>query len=140
MWGSDTMRVLPCGLLALLPQVTLPAGAETPLSAEAFQNHVGTDTLTFRYESGLLGSADHGPDRTLLWAFVGSDCVRGRWYAAEDLLCFSFEHNDYDACWQFYLRDGRLVGTIQNSDGLYEIAEIARSTLPLSCAPAGPGV
>ncbi|MES2539029.1 MAG: hypothetical protein V4583_00355 [Pseudomonadota bacterium] len=58
-----------------------PTLADTPLTADAFAAHVGTDTVTYVYSTGERGSADYGPDRTLRWAFEGEPCFDGIWFA-----------------------------------------------------------
>ena len=66
--------------LALVALISLPALAETPLSAKAFAAHVGSDTITYSYSTGLVGTADYGPERSLRWAFAGEPCFDGRWF------------------------------------------------------------
>jgi hypothetical protein len=128
---------LPLVALALWP---LPAAAEGVLTAEDFAAHIGTSTLTYTYSSGYTGRAQYGPDRTLLWAFEGEPCVTGQWSQIGDQLCFDFADQDMSACWLFSFKDGKLLGVLQNTDGITVITETARSDQPLVCSAPDVGV
>lgn len=121
--------------LALLPT---SLAAETPMTGAEFQARVGTDTIAYLYSNGVRGVADYGPDRTLLWAFEGGECVKGYWFDDGSQLCFAFEDGTLSACWQFFLQDNRLRGKASQlgSGGLpdLEIYEVAHTDQPLTCA------
>lgn len=118
---------------ALLPG---PVTADPAMTAEEFEAHVGTDTLTYGYSDGGMGVADYDTDRTLTWQFVGDTrCFKGSWHPVDDLLCFTFEDPSFDACWRFRSASGRLHGAGAGPVQGFRIFEIGRSPLPLSCAP-----
>ena len=130
--------------VALLVLLTGPALADTPLSASAFAAHVGTDTITYTYSTGTRGTADYGPDGTLLWAFEGEPCFEGRWFARADEICFAYTDGRLSACWHFFLDDKGLRGTATelasgNAEPL-EIRETARAFAPLDCPAPQVGV
>jgi hypothetical protein len=127
--------------LALLPAAAL---AETPMTGAKFQAHVGTGSVAYLYSNGVRGVADYGPDRTLLWAFEGDDCIKGYWFDDGDQLCFAFEDGTLSACWHFFKEDNRLrgVATQLGSGNLthLEIYEVAHTDQPLTCPGPDVGV
>lgn len=120
--------------------LTGPALAEPPMTAAEFSAHVGTDTLTYGYSTGLIGIATYGPDQTLVWRYEDGDCVKGRYSQSGDAICFAFEITDISACWHFGLVSGRLHGVVTNAPGNDRIFEIGRSDRPLDCPDLQPGV
>ena len=140
MWASDQMRFC----LALCAALSGPAAAETPMTGAEFQAHVGTNTFSYAYSNGVRGTADYGPDRTLLWAFEGDDCISGKWFEDGDQLCFAFEDGRLSACWHFFKDNGRLRGqaTYLGSGDLAEIEifEVSHTDQPLTCAGPDVGV
>ena len=113
-----------------------PALAEAPMTAAEFQAYIGTDTLTYGYSDGAIGTADYGPDQTLLWQYEGQEtCFEGTWHQSGDQLCFLSEIPDYSACWHFTLTAGGLHGFGAGPIEGVRIFEISRTEEPLSCAP-----
>jgi hypothetical protein len=139
MWGCD-VKPLAC-LLATWP---LTAAAERPLTGAEFQAHVGQNTISYLYSNAVRGVADYGPNRTLLWAFEGDDCIRGQWFEDGSDICFAFEDGTLSACWAFHLDGNRLKGvaTRLGSGALpdLEIVELAHTDQPLTCTGPGVGV
>ncbi|NJM83976.1 MAG: hypothetical protein HC844_17370 [Tabrizicola sp.] len=111
------------------------------MTADQFEAHIGTRTLTYDYGEGVRGTAEHLPERRLRWAFEGYPCIEGSWYARRDMICFVFSDPGASACWHFYDLDGRIRGRSYLDDGMmFEILEIARTDAPLSCHGAEVGV
>lgn len=135
---ASVLAALPAALLAA------PASAQSPLSAEAFAAHVGTDTVTYTYSTGHRGTADYGPDRTLRWAFAGEPCFDGIWFARNDEICFAYPDGRLSACWHFFQDGGQLRGiaTALGSGAAtsLEIRETGRSAAPLACPAPDVGV
>jgi hypothetical protein len=128
--------------LSLSLMLGAPALAETPMTGAEFQAHVGQNTISYLYSTGIRGVADYGPGRTLLWAFEGDTCIKGTWFEDGDQLCFAFEDGSLSACWHFYLEDNRLHGrsTVLASGDLepIDIVEVSHTDQPLTCP--GPDV
>jgi hypothetical protein len=122
--------------LALIAGLPGPVAAETPMTGAEFEAYVGTDTVTYAYESGLTGIADYGPDRTLRWQFADDGCVDARWHEDGDALCFVFELPEMSACWHFYRRGKGIVGIGIGDAANETITDTARSAAPLACAAA----
>jgi hypothetical protein len=128
-------------LFALLPAT---AHAETPMTGAEFQAHVGQNTISYLYSSGVRGIADYGPARTLRWAFEGEACFNGYWFEDGDQLCFAFEDGTLSACWHFFKDGNRLRGTatVLGSGDLteLEIQEVSHTDQPLTCPGPDMGV
>lgn len=121
-----------------------PALAETPITAETFAAHVGTDTVHYTYNTGTRGTADYGPDGTLRWAFDGRPCIDGIWFARGDEICFAFTDGRLSACWHIFLDSSGLHGTAtergSGSTDPLTIRETGRSAEPLACPAPEVGV
>jgi hypothetical protein len=130
--------------LVVAALLAAPAAAETPLSAEAFASHVGTDTVSYSYSTGDRGTADYGPDGKLRWAFEGEPCFDGIWFARNDEICFAYPDGRLSACWHFFRDGARLRGTateLGSGDTTpLEIRETSRSAAPLACPAPDVGV
>ncbi len=136
------MRPVQLTLTLALAVTAMPALAETPLSADAFERLVEGRTMTF----GLSGQEPYGierylPDRRVIWAFIGEACVEGRWYPEEDTICFVYEDGTGPQCWQFYkARDGVEDGlrALFTSDPDNDLEYVVReATIPFVCPGAG---
>lgn len=139
MWASDLMR-----LALILAAWPLAATAETPLTGAEFQAHIGQRTISYLYSNSVRGVADYGPDRTLLWAFAGDECIRGQWFEDGSEICFAFEDGTLSACWHFYLDGNRLRGDATRlGSGLQrdlQIFEVSHTDQPLTCTGPDVGV
>jgi hypothetical protein len=130
--------------LALAALAATPALAETPLTGAEFQAHIGQNTISYLYSNGVRGTADYGPDRTLVWAFEGDSCFNGQWYEDRNQICFAFEDGSLSACWHMFLDGDRLHGkaTFLSSDSPLnlEIREVAHTDQPMACPGPDVGV
>jgi hypothetical protein len=119
---------------------TLPALAETPLSAEGFEAHVTGKTLTYRQFDGIFGIEEYLPDRRVRWSVAPNLCQYGIWYPDGDDICFVYEDDPIPACWTFWLEDGALVVRSVNGAPGAELYEIEASAEPLPCPGPDVGV
>lgn len=114
------------------------------MTGAEFQAHVGMNTFSYGYSTGTRGTADYGPDRTLLWAFEGEGCFRGQWYEDGTEICFAYEDGSLSACWHFFLQDNRLRGTATRLGSgdrtAVDIFELSHTDQPLSCPGPDVGV
>lgn len=133
------MRSLCCVALC-----ALPASAEVPLTGAEFAAHVGTDTVSYAYSTGTRGTADYGPDGTLLWAFQDEPCFEAVWFARNDEICFAYPDGRLSACWHFVQDGAGLRGTAtelgSGSTEPLEIRETGRTGKPLDCPGPDVGV
>lgn len=126
-------------ILALL-LLTTPALADTPLSGDAFEDLVQGKTLTFSNGVAPYGVEYYGPDRRVIWSFIGGDCVNGKWYEATGTggpnICFIYENDPTPKCWQVFDENGKIRANVVGAPGatvLYEAVEAE----PLVCGGVG---
>lgn len=130
--------------LTALALSATPGFAETALTADQFAAHIGTDTFRYGYNTGTRGTADYGPNRTLVWAFEGGPCFDGQWFPRGPDICFAYTDGRLSACWRFTLGPDGLQGVATerasgNLDPL-TIFETSRSPEPLDCPAPDVGV
>jgi hypothetical protein len=128
-------------LLAAWPAMS---AAETPLTGAEFQAHIGQNTISYLYSNSVRGVADYGPNRTLLWAFEGDECIQGQWYEDGSEICFAYENGTLSACWNFYIDGDRLRGVAtrlgSGTQPDLQIFEVAHTDQPLTCSDPDVGV
>ena len=121
----------------LLLAFTLPASAEAPLSAEAFDRLTRGKTFYYAEEGVPYGAEEYREGREVIWSFLDGECLRGRWYQAGEAICFVYENLDTPQCWLFY-DDGRLRA--QFLDGGSDLTELGQTSEPLECRGPDIGV
>ncbi len=131
------MRTLLTAVLiaALLP---LPALAETPMSGAEFEAYATGKTLTYAFNGGVFGTEEYLPGRTVRWAFTEDVCQFGRWYEKETQICFLYEDDPDEQCWQFFNTPTGLRA--QYMDGGTQLSEVEQSTTGLGCPGPDVGV
>lgn len=118
---------------ALLALGLLAAGADTPLTPEAFEAHVSGYTVTYRQYGSIYGIEEYLPGRKVRWSVAPNECQYGTWYPEDEHICFVYEYDPTPSCWTFWLRDGALVAlSIADPPGA-ELHEVARDQTPLPC-------
>ncbi len=110
-------------ILALLI-VALPAFADTPMSAKAFEAHTTGKTLYYGVGGQRYGVEQYLPNRRVRWSFLDGDCKEGRWYPSGEQICFVYDDNPVPQCWLFYQDGDRLAARFATGDMptvLYEV-------------------
>jgi len=102
-------------LLALcLSLAALPGHAQQAMSPAAFEAYVTGKTITYERDGTPFGEEQYYPNRKVIWAFDGDTCTFGDWYPAGEYICFAYDGQSQDQCWQFWLTDrGRLAALVQ---------------------------
>jgi len=106
---------------------------ELPLSAEEFDAYSQGKTLTYSAEGMSFGVEQYLPGRRVRWAFIGEDCLEGQWYPRGDLICFQYEEQPGEECWQFFLRNGRLTALARDPGDPDTLYETHQNPEPLFC-------
>lgn len=105
----------------------LPARAEAPLSADAFEAYTTGKTLFYGQNGRHYGAERYLPGRRVLWSFLDGECKDGSWFEDGQNICFVYDDNPQPQCWQFTLGAGGLIAAFQNDPGtgleLYEAQE-----------------
>ena len=124
-------------ILTLVPAV---AGAETPLTAEAFEAHVSGRTVTYQQAGAPFGIEEDLEARKVRWSVSPDHCQYGSWYPEDETICFVYEYDPNPACWTFWLRDGALVALSTSDAPGAELYEVERGQTPLPCPGPDVGV
>ena len=127
-------------LVLALALAATPAAAETPLSAQAFEDYTTGRTLTYSQDGRPFGIEEYLPGRRVRWSFLDGQCEDGIWYPVGEMICFAYETYPEDQCWTFYLRDGGLFARFMNDPGSTELYETGESSEPLMCLGPEVGV
>ncbi|MWD28725.1 hypothetical protein E0K89_014665 [Aquicoccus sp. SCR17] len=91
--------------LCLLQALALPAAAlaQTPMSAAEFERYTTGKTLYFGQGGTPYGVERYEEDRQVTWSFLDGRCKHGEWYeAANRQICFVYEDEPGEHCWQFF--------------------------------------
>ena len=124
-------------IVSLLP---VTAGAETPLSAEAFEARVLGKTLYFLLDDGAFGAEQYLPNRRVRWQFPDGTCEEGRWYPEGETLCFVYENDQRPQCWLVRDRGGVIVAYLSTAPADRPIHADRMDEEPLNCPGPDLGV
>lgn len=120
-------------LALALSLLALPALAEPPLSAEAFDALTRGRTMTWAEFGQVYGVEHYLPGRRVRWTVLGQDCLTGHWYAEGPAICFRYEDRPDPVCWEITpagrALHARLVGAPPDSAPVV----IEDTTQPLAC-------
>lgn len=130
------MRLLPVLYIVL----AVPAAAETPMSAAAFDAFATGKTLTYALDGEVYGAEQYLPGRRVVWAFAGEDCKRGTWYEDAGQICFLYEGSPDPQCWSFLQDASGLRAHFAGDPEGSELALVEQSDGPLICAGPEVGV
>jgi hypothetical protein len=131
------MRPLAAALCLCL---AAPAIAETPMTAAEFEAYVLGRTLTYSNNGAAYGAEQYLPNRKVIWTFLDGDCVEGRWYEREDLICFTYAFEIEPQCWSFWVENGGLAARFENDPAQTALYEISQGDGALRCDGPGVGV
>jgi hypothetical protein len=116
--------------VALAP---LPAAAETPLSAEAFDALTLDRTLTWSEFGQVYGVEQYLPGRRVRWTVLGDDCKTGHWYPDGDAICFLYDDKIDPVCWVVSAPGGSLAARLVGSSPASEPVLLDETTEPMAC-------
>jgi hypothetical protein len=122
--------------LALL-LMTGAANAQTLMTVEEFEAFSTGQTLDYWIDGAFWGSERHLPDRRTQDADAEGPCREGRWFPNGDQICFVYEGDPGEHCWQFF-RDGPRVLAEIVEGGL--VADVTLADQPLACSGPDVGV
>lgn len=121
--------MIPPALIALM---ALPVAAQTPLTAEGFDEYTRGKTLFYGADGALYGVERYLEGRRVIWSFLDGDCKEGFWYEERDLICFVYENRADPQCWSFFVGPDGLIAQFENSNEateLYEAQDIGEDML-----------
>lgn len=138
LWHHRLMRLI----LALLTCLAaLPTQAQDrKLTPEEFERFVTGSTILFQSRAREYGAEEYLDNRRVRWSFLDGDCTEGHWYAQGPQICFVYDDYPDPQCWQFYVRQGRLVALFEDDPEATELIEFGRRDGPLYCLGPEVGV
>lgn len=125
-------------LLALLP-FAAHAG-DRPISPTEFERLVTGKTYSYANGSSVYGAESYFGDRQVRWTFLDGECTDGEWYVSGEQICFVYEDIPTPQCWQFYMRNGRLMARFENDPMATLLFETEQREEPLYCKGPDVGV
>ena len=129
-----TRALLPALLLA-----ALPALAETPMTAEAFQTYTEGKTLYYGRGGDYYGVERYKPGHRVTWSFLDGRCLEGEWYQAQNgQICFVYEDDATPHCWTFFQGAQGLVARFGDDPEAIPLYEATERDDPMQCM--GPDV
>lgn len=138
MSGSDPVRALVLSLA--LAGLASAASAQTPLTAEAFEAHVTSHTITYQRFGSLFGVEEYLEGRKVRWSVAPNECQYGSWYPQDDDICFVYEYDPVPHYWTFWKEGDALVALSDTGLPGQELYETDRSDAPLPCPGPDVGV
>ena len=126
---------------AMPPAEATPPGP--PLTAAEFEAYALGKTLTYAQSGQVWGQEEYLPGHQVVWAFSGQPCEYGTWIETPvdgaPAICFLYENNPDQNCWQFYHGRAGLVAVFLGGDGA-ALAEVAQTAQPMQCPGPKVGV
>lgn len=119
-------------LIPALLLAALPAAAQTPMSAEAFDAYTRGKTLFYGSGGAAYGVERYLDDRRVIWSFLDGDCKKGVWYEDGGQICFLYEDRLDPQCWTFTESPSGLIARFEddpNATELYEAEDIGEEML-----------
>ncbi len=133
-YGSSRVEMakLAMRFLITLLLFATTATAQSPMTAEEFDAYVTGKILTF----GSPGNPNFGvehylPQRRVLWSAFNGECIEGRWYEADQNICFAYEGTDEHHCWTVFKTPDGIQAT--NADSGQIIFEANEDPSALVC-------
>jgi hypothetical protein len=122
-----------CAALALN---TLPAFAQTPMTADEFDAYVTGKTLSYHAPASgtVFGTEEYLPGRKVRWNETSSTCSIGRWYVEGQDICFIYDDDPEPVCWTYWLHDGKLLASPAEDYPEASPYDVLASATPLSCS------
>ncbi len=124
----------------LLGLVVTPVAANEVLSPEYFENFAEGKTLFFDQAGRRYGVEQYLPGRQSIWQFADGTCKKGIWYARKELICFLYEGDDQEQCWQFLRKGPDLAARAEGNSPKDDLIVVGRNEAPISCRGPDVGV
>lgn len=135
-----TPAVAAAAAVATALLLAVPALADEPVGAEAFEAYTTGKTLIYGNAGGPYGIEEYLPGRQVRWSFLDGDCVEGSWFPEGDAICFRYEAYDRTQCWLFFQSESGLTAQpLEDPDGS-ALYEVSRSKGPMICKGPEVGV
>ncbi|MGB0660207.1 MAG: hypothetical protein ACPGNV_08490 [Mangrovicoccus sp.] len=120
-------------LFATILALPAMAGEKRPITAAQFEAYVQGRTLTYAENGEVYGIEQYLPGRRVVWSFLNDDCVEGVWYESEGQICFLYQGDVGEQCWQFYASENGLGALTDGDDDSLFLYEVQHSSQNMTC-------
>lgn len=120
--------------LLLVVLAALPARAEQPMSAEAFESYATGKTLYYGFDGTAYGAEEYLPNRRVRWSYLDGKCKDGKWYQDQaGLICFIYDDTPDPQCWSIFQRPDGIAARFENNPTDTTLFEVEESDKPMLC-------
>lgn len=119
--------------LVTVAALSVPAQAQSPLTAREFEDYVAGKTLFYGQFGQPYGVEEYLPGRRVRWSFLDGDCIDGRWYPQDGAICFAYDGMQGPECWQFFLGTRGLSAKVFSDPEGEPLYEVEQSSAPMVC-------
>ncbi len=126
--------------LALLLFVPIAAFSEEVLSVEQFQAFVQGKTVYYAQQGRPYGAEQYLPGQKTIWQYSDGTCSKGIWYVRKQLICFLYEGDSEEQCWQFLNKDGTFAARAAGREPEADLDVVWTDEQPIACKAPGIGV
>ena len=124
----------------LLSSSSSLSSAEATLSGPDFDAFTKGHTLYYSQNGKVYGAESYLADARVRWSFLDGNCLFGRWYEVDELICFDYGAEMDIQCWRFFKGYNGLIAEFDgDGDGL-PLYEAYRVPSPLECPGPDVGV
>ena len=127
-------------LFILLISSSSLSSAESTLSGPDFDAFTKGHTLYYSQNGKVYGAESYLDDAKVRWSFLDGNCLFGRWYEADDLICFGYGTEVDIQCWRFFKGDNGLIAKFDGDGNSPPLYEAYRVSSPFECPGPDVGV
>lgn len=138
--SANLILMIRRAVLAILTFAALPAAAQSPMSAGAFDAYTRGKTFYYGVGGTPYGGEEYLENRRVRWSFLDGACQTGTWYPKGKHICFIYENRPDPQCWTFFESADGLVARFEGEAPMTELYEVEKTDAPLVCPGPEVGV
>ena len=127
-------------LFILLSSSSSLSSAEVTLSGPDFDAFTKGHTLYYSQNGKVYGAESYLDNARVRWSFLDGNCLFGRWYEVDELICFDYGAEMDIQCWRFFKSDNGLIAEFDEEGDNLLLYEAHRVLSPLECPGPDVGV
>ena len=127
-------------LFILLSSGSSLSSAEVTLSGPDFDAFTKGHTLYYSQNGKVYGAESYLDNARVRWSFLDGNCLFGRWYEVDELICFDYGAEMDIQCWRFFKSDNGLIAEFDGDGDSLPLYEAYRVPSPLECPGPDVGV
>ena len=127
-------------LVILLSSASSLSSAEATLSGPDFDAFTKGHTLYYSQNGKVYGAESYLGDARVRLSFLDGNCLFGRWYEVDELICFDYGAGMDIQCWRFFKSDNGLIAEFDGDGDSLPLYEAYRVPTPFECPGPDVGV